>query len=249
MGWKPLELSFGSCGTCGLPINARQVGWYSPEFHEIRCSSCGDSDVLAVDMEDSTPAQDPVAGSAALREAHSRNDPNWRKGAIGEYLMSLMLQEHLRTDATFLNDRAIPNAKNNVDHIVVAPSGVWAIDAKKWGGVIDYRPPNSKRVRERLFVDGVDQTRKIEEVYDFLIPIVQVIGDRNIRVRPAMAFVEAEYTFRLGIRLLIKGPLVHDGVMLADPRRLIRKINREGPLDAPAISRITSWLNAQLPPR
>lgn len=164
-------------------------------------------------------------------------------------MMSLMLQRHLRSEATLLNDRAIPNAKINVDHVVVAPSGVWAVDAKKWGGVIDYRPPNSKRVKERLFVDGKDQTRKIEEIYDFLIPIAQVIGDPKIPVHPAMAFVEAEFTLRTGFRLLVKGPFVHDGVMLADPRRLIRKINRDGPLDAATISRTASWLNAQLPPR
>jgi Nuclease-related domain len=247
--WKPLELSFGICGGCALPITKRQLGWYSPELHMIRCSSCGVPSVTTPSPTRVQLSQDPVAGSAALREANARKDSNWRRGAIGEYLMSQILQEELRSEAILLNDRAIPNTNINVDHIVIAPSGVWAIDVKKWGGVIDYRTPNLKRVKEHLFVNKVDQTRKVEEVYDFVIPIAQVLADRTIPVHPAMAFIEGEFTFKTALKIRARGGLMHDGVLLHGPRGVIREINQDGPLDQPAISRIAVLLDSRLQAR
>src|SRR4051794_39616386 len=38
-----------------------------------------------------------------------------------------------------LNDRRVPGTRGNIDHIVVAPAGVFVVDAKNYRGRIDIR--------------------------------------------------------------------------------------------------------------
>jgi hypothetical protein len=58
---------------------------------------------------------------------------DFRKGATGEALVGYLL-EGLPDDYRVINDLATPFG--NIDHVVVGPSGVYAIDTKNWRGVV-----------------------------------------------------------------------------------------------------------------
>ena len=82
---------------------------------------------------------------ARIREAHPRiggvllalsDDPQttkaWAVGAREEELLRGMLDRLAPEGVQALHDRRIPKTKANIDHIAVAPSGVFAIDAKRY---------------------------------------------------------------------------------------------------------------------
>jgi len=58
-----------------------------------------------------------------------------------------------------LHDRRIPGARANVDHIVVAPWGVFVIDAKNYKGRVEKRDRGGFFSTDyRLYVGGRDKT-------------------------------------------------------------------------------------------
>jgi hypothetical protein len=58
----------------------------------------------------------------------------WATGAQGEKRLGRQLDSLVGDGVHVLHDRRIPPTKANIDHIVVCPSGVYVIDAKKYQG-------------------------------------------------------------------------------------------------------------------
>ena len=83
----------------------------------------------------------------------------WSVGAEGERVLSEMLASLAGESLRVLNDRRIPGTKANIDHLVVCPSGVFVVDAKRYrnsrpelrveGGLFRART-------ELLYVEGRD---------------------------------------------------------------------------------------------
>lgn len=48
----------------------------------------------------------------------------WKKGSVGERKLAASLNENLGDRAILLHDRRVPRTKGNIDHLVVAGSGV-----------------------------------------------------------------------------------------------------------------------------
>jgi hypothetical protein len=191
----------------------------------------------------------PVGGSAALREARTRRDPKWTKGAAGEYLMDLSLHNHVNEGAVILTDRQVPGTKSNIDHIVVAPSGVWIIDSKNWKGKIEYKSATMMSTTKRLFVGGKDRTSAVEAIFSQVIPVAQVIGDKSVPIKPALVFIDGDWSDSSTARILASKPYQHLSVWISWPKAIWKKINEPGPLDADAVKRIGAELDAALPPR
>jgi hypothetical protein len=167
---------------------------------------------------------------------------------MGEYLA-----KDLAAGARVLTDRHVPgDSEANIDHVVVASSGVWIIDSKKWSGEIRYRSPRfpSTDPRRYLSIGGEDRTEHIAKMYRLGIPVAQVIGDRTVRVHPVMAFIEGEWGvpeslhFKMG-----KGNYKHEGVFLSGGHSIITKINEPGPLSLVNIEALYCKLDAAMPPR
>lgn len=68
-------------------------------------------------------------------EQHEADRMSWRKGALGEYEVGAEL-ERLSGDFSIFND-VNTEEFGNFDHIVVGPSGVFALETKSWTGLID----------------------------------------------------------------------------------------------------------------
>ena len=63
----------------------------------------------------------------------------WKKGSIGERKLAASLEENLGARAILLHDRRVPGTRGNIDHLVVAGSGVWVVDAKNYSGLVQLR--------------------------------------------------------------------------------------------------------------
>ncbi len=144
----------------------------------------------------------------------------------------------------------VPGGNANIDHVVVASSGVWIIDSKMWEGKIVYKSKTlSTSANMRLTVGGQDRTATIRKIYSLVIPVAGVIGDRSIPVHPALVFVEGDWGSRAAIRFLGGKPYKHEGVWLTAPIVLRKLIQEPGPLSADAIAHIGAKLDQVLMPR
>jgi Nuclease-related domain len=90
----------------------------------------------------------------------SRNAANYENGAsqAGAQRRTRRQLKRIRRDGYFaLDARPIPDSREVIDHLVVGPTGVYAIDSEKWDAKVPVRTLNGKRLyrgpesqRERL---------------------------------------------------------------------------------------------------
>jgi hypothetical protein len=59
----------------------------------------------------------------------------WRRGAKGERRTARLL-DRLTRDGFVFHDLAIPGSPVNVDHLMIASTGVFVIDSKQWTGTV-----------------------------------------------------------------------------------------------------------------
>jgi hypothetical protein len=69
-----------------------------------------------------------------LRFRRSPDTMAWRRGAAGERRTARLLAPLERRGWAVLHDLAIPNSQANIDHLVIGPGGVVAIDSKHYQG-------------------------------------------------------------------------------------------------------------------
>jgi len=83
------------------------------------------------DIRDTRPGR-PGASAQRVYEQRLREAEAWRVGAAGERTVARRLGRTRRV--IVLSDRAWPGRRANLDHVVVASSGVFVIDTKAYGG-------------------------------------------------------------------------------------------------------------------
>ena len=115
-----------------------------------------------------------------------------------------------------LHDRTIPGRRENLDHLVVTPSGVWSVDAKVYRGRIDtggrWRAGRylhvGRRDCEKLLAQSLRQQ-------DHLRRNLTVAGLPDLPVHGTLCFLDGQWGPGA------KGARVGD-VHITDPRRLKR---------------------------
>jgi hypothetical protein len=119
----------------------------------------------------------------------------WAKGADGERRVSHHLRRDLADRVIMLDDRRVPKTRGNIDHIVVASSGVWVIDAKSYQGRIERRDVGGWRaVDERLYVNGRDQTKLADSMgwqVDAVRAVLSTAGLETVPIHSALCFVDS----------------------------------------------------------
>jgi hypothetical protein len=153
----------------------------------------------------------------------------WATGAAGEQQLGKLL-DGLASAGTIavLHDRALPRSPANLDHLVIAATGVWVIDAKNYRGRVDVVDVGSVfRPELRLMVDGRDRTAKLvrggrwqaDHVRDALDPTY-----REVPVYRALCFVDAKRRLGSQARMV-------EGVLVSWEKDIVRRLREPGPLD------------------
>lgn len=141
----------------------------------------------------------------------------WSVGAEGERMLGEMLASLAGDSLRVLNDRRIPRTKANIDHLVVCPSGIFVVDAKRYrnsrpelrveGGLI--RPRT-----ELLYVGGRDRTTLVNGMLKQVALVRTALADRpEVPVRGVLCFVDADWP-------LIGGSFTVDDVAVVWPKKL-----------------------------
>ena len=169
----------------------------------------------------------------------------WANGAAGEEKLAAELAtvSGLRT----LHDRRAPGTRGNIDHIVIAPAGVFVVDAKNHRGMVEIRNRGwFLRPDYRLTVGRRDCSAIADnmgwQVEAVLAALRAASVDPLPRVTPVLCFLEAEWP-------LFGAPDEFHGVRLEGPRSIKRLLTSSTILDDIAADRMTSVLSSALPPK
>jgi hypothetical protein len=163
--------------------------------------------------------------------------------------MAKYLHSELGGQAVVLNDRSIPNSFANIDHVVVAPSGIWIIDSKLWNGRIRIKSGRGLlNPRQRLVVGDRDESGRTERIYSQVIPIANLLNDPGIPIHPALVFIDGNWGTSTALRAVRNRPYEILGVTIGWPKAIVRKIQETGPLAAEVVATIAMQLDAALAP-
>src|SRR5262249_46069604 len=148
----------GTCILCGQVLERGSLALYSRNAKTVRCNECKPSpSARAIDIgKAGNSAHREYERRRASREARVKSqlgnviggfalavggEPQsmraWEQGLTGEKRLAEALAGI--GDVTVLHDRRVPGTRGNIDHIVIAPSGVFVIDAKLYTGLIQVR--------------------------------------------------------------------------------------------------------------
>jgi hypothetical protein len=234
----------------------------------IHCIECP-TDPLVAEEE---PIDEGVAGASARREYERRaakrdaaiaetwgrgrlgrlvhavtTEPQstraWETGAWGEEALAAELAtvQGLRT----LHDRRVRGTTGNIDHIVIAPAGIFVVDAKSYKGTIrirdrgwflrhDYRLYVGRRDRSKL-AEGMGW--RVEAVQQALLDAGE---DQLPPVVPVLCFVNGDWPF-------FRAPEEFDGVRLESELSIKNLVTRSDELPAVEIDWLTAILATALP--
>jgi len=177
-----------------------------------------------------------------IREAHPRlgalilavsDDPQstqaWAVGARGEEVLGQRLDKIAGLGVHVLHDRRIPGTRANIDHIVVCPTGIFVIDAKKSTGRPSLRVDRGlfRPRTETLMVGSRDCTKLVlgaRKQVDLVRAALAHAGLAEIPVHGVLCFVEADWP-------LIGGAFTTGAVHVLWPRKAIELVSKPGPVN------------------
>ena len=242
------------------------MAWWDPGGRWLKCATCRPEEAP---LEHPQPAFDQGSPGGSSLERYERlhakresaieakwgrfasivkfmtDDPQstkaWRSGSIGEVKLAGYLTEHLGNRVVLLNDRRVPRTRGNIDHLVVAASGGWILDAKLRKGLIELRDVGGWfKMDRQLYVGGRRQTRLIDDMGWQVEAVRNALGSTSVPVLPAVCFVDGEW------RLFAK-PFELSGVLVCWPKKLVEKISEQGALDPEEVLAVAGYLANSLP--
>jgi hypothetical protein len=156
-----------------------------------------------------------------------RGDPqttrSWDQGARGERRVGKRLDKLAKHGVIVLHDRRIPGSRANLDHIAIAPSGVWVIDTKYYRGKVEGRVLGLVRREARLYIAGRDRTKLVESALGQAERVRRAVADETVPVSAVLCFTGADWSVP-ATQFQIRR------VLICWPRHLARVLRRHGPI-------------------
>jgi hypothetical protein len=258
----------GLCSKCGTPLLRGMPAVWDRSSKRIHCIECP-----AGDSEPELPlVDDGVAGASSRREYERRaakrdaaidekwgtgrvarlvravtSEPQstraWAIGAWGEEALAAELAgiPELRS----LHDRRVRGTRGNIDHIVIAPAGIFVVDAKSYKGIIRIQDRGwFLRHDYRLTVGGRDRSKLAEAMAWQVEAVAKALMDADEdplpTITPVLCFVHGDWP-------IIRRPEEFDGVRLESERSIKALLTDYDELDSSEIDRLTAILADRLP--
>lgn len=262
----------GRC-SCGAVLDVGLRAAYDDARRRVICADCLNARKRA---SVSPPASPPagVAGASAVREYKRRvakHDEEtasmkwglrrfvrrhtpppsstrvWLKGAAGERRVADVIDALAPRDVYALHDCGVPRSRANIDHVAIAASGVYVVDAKNYpGAALALRREGGwgRPVQETLVVRGRQRNDLLAGLARQLFSVEEALhGDpelARIPVRGVLCFLGANWPlFPLNMSVA--------GTPVVGPKGLRRQLLAEGPVSAEARYAAFCRLAQQLP--
>ncbi len=166
--------------------------------------------------------------------------PAWRRPSVAERRTEAQLRKLERGGYRTLHARAIPGSEAQIDHLVVGPTGVYAVDSEKWDKRLPVRVQSGKRLFHGPFNQKPRLTEAAWEAAQAGELITKRIG-REITVVPSLAIYGPAIPWKV---LSIRQVDVFEG---SRARKWITK--RERSLTDTEVDEIFEAAQQMLPPR
>ncbi|NOY54602.1 MAG: NERD domain-containing protein [Actinobacteria bacterium] len=256
MASRTMKLRYsGTCSNCGRSLDKGSEARWDATTRMVTCLDCVGGmlppDPFALPVTEHAPGTSAQAEhdrrqekrEAKVRAAHPKlgglllavagepqSEAAWAKGATGERRIGAFLDsvEGVWT----LHDRRVRGSKANIDHLVVAASGVWIVDAKNYKGRLQ------RRNAHKFTVNGRDRTKLVPPVLKYMRQVREIVGE-DVPVRGALCFIGVD----VGI---VSRPFEIDTVHVLWPRALKRALGQEGPIDRRRRSELAGLLDRSL---
>lgn len=189
-----------------------------------------------------------LAWLATLLGGERQSTRAWSTGAHGERRVGAALERALGTRGIVLHDRKVPGGWGNIDHIAIAPSGVWVVDAKEYRGRVQRRDVGAWFPTDiRLYVGGRDRSKALDGARRQRDVVQRMVrrdfGDAAaLPLRAAICLVGADWAW-------FARPFLLDDVWVAWPRRLGQMLLRPAVVDEPTIECVAAALAKRFPVR
>ena len=179
------------CRSCGSGLAVGTQAWWDSVAERAVCCTCRHPDIAVERRSSSRLARVArfFGDSESIRDGAERVER--------ERLLSVQLHTQLGDRAVVLDDRKVPGTKVHIDHVVIAPSGVWVVDANEYDGRVERRDVGGWfKVDERLYVAGKDRTGLVDGIDRQVAAVENVLrkeGLDSIPVHAALCFVNSEW--------------------------------------------------------
>ncbi|NNN14061.1 MAG: NERD domain-containing protein, partial [Acidimicrobiaceae bacterium] len=165
----------------------------------------------------------------------------WAQGAVGEEVLGRQLSDDFSGKYIVLHDRRIKGTRANIDHMVLASSGIWIIDAKRYTGVVERRRARDGSKKQHLFIDGRDRHKLVDGMAFQLDRVKKVTEDfADLPLFGVLCFVETSWWSQL--------PLELEGVLMTRYKWLKPRIESGSILEDQQLLKIGQRINDSFPP-
>ena len=228
----------GTCRRCRTAIAPGIVALWSRSDKTVECLECpttqtpieasieaaieglpADPFALGPPIERGTPGRNIETEAARRRSRNGGADRpdilNFENGAAGERIVADALR--CIPLSTVLNSRR--NGRGDIDHIVIAQSGVWVVDAKNYSGDVTMPSLGS---HTDLRINGRRANRLLEGVARQVERVRSELESSAAPVHGALCLVGVQWP----MRHFIKTPLA----AVAPPKRLAEHISQQEPV-------------------
>jgi Nuclease-related domain len=103
----------------------------------------------------------------------------------------------------------VPGSKANLDHLLIGPTGVFYVDAKRWQGTLRLGRDG------RLWHNGRSCAKRLRTIRWEAQQVQRALADLDVRVRPVVVILDAA---------LPAPEFMVDGIMIVQPSSLRRVI-------------------------
>lgn len=264
MSSRPLILRRDDrCVVCDLGVAAGTRARWDAATRAVTCESCAarvmdeppGPEVLDRGTAGASAGREhdrrKTGREARIRSAHPRlgsvmlglsDEPQhqraWDQGRRGEEAVAEALERRTAESPTvLLHDRRLPRSRANVDHIAIAPSGLYVIDTKDVTGRVTVHTPLFGR--PKLLVQGRDRTTLIDGLDRQVAAITEVLVGKDVPVRGVLCFTRAD--------LPLLGTTQVRGHLLLRRKALAKRLNADGPLGAAEIEALARRIAAAMP--
>jgi hypothetical protein len=263
---RRLQLRYpAQCLVCGIELSKGAEAVWNREEKTVTCLACAP----AVGAE----APDPgTAGASAASEGARRRDKrieevrrkhgdhaaavaeqmaeldnaaSWGKGSRGESRLAAFVAREVGDSVIPLHDRLIPGTRGNIDHIFVASTGVWIVDAKSYKGKVEQRDRGPMWRREsEVYVGGRNRSKLTRSVEKQVVAVKAALAPdpelSGTDVYGSLCFLDSEWG-------LLDFPFSVGSVWIAYPGALRKSLKKNGSLSRERMERIARRLDLSLP--
>lgn len=190
--------------------------------------------------EERTRAAHPIISDALLAvRGQPQHETAFRRGAAGEAAVAESLERRLEGGpAILLHDRRMPRGRGNIDHLAIAPTGVYVVDAKDWSGKVRVATPLLGA--SKLLIAGRDRTSLIDGLDRQVAAVDDALAPADITIQGVLCFTRAD--------LPLLGTTRLRGHLLLYRKALAKRLNAQGALSPGAIDALARTLAVAFPP-